>query len=115
MDISNISSNPPSWGLEKVDHKLQKHIARNFLDGNVSTGEAFSLEKGMVNINKMEQNARADGHVTLQEAGQIFGAQMVEARKIFNDAHNNPQPQPVLADSPAQPDVASASLVDVNT
>ena len=116
MNIANILSNPNHGSLETIDRRLQKSIAGNFADGNITAGQALSLEKGMVNINRMEHNARSDGHTTLQEAGQILGAQFVEARRIIQAVRENqaPPPQPALADAPVQPDIQSVPSVDVS-
>jgi len=116
MNVSGILSNP-NFSLETIDHTLQKRIAGNLKDGNISADQAFSLEQGMQKINGMEREARSDGHTTIAEALNILHAQFIGAQRILEAAHTDPQPasqpvQPVVSDAP-QTNVTSAPTVDV--
>ncbi|CAH1075466.1 hypothetical protein [Candidatus Nitrotoga sp. 1052] len=75
----------------KIDHreaKQEQRIDQGIRSGALTSKEEAKLDAGQAKIEKMEEKAKADGHVTKHERKRINHEQNVQSKKIHDMKHN---------------------------
>src|SRR3954468_16580659 len=69
--------------------KAQSHrIFNGVRSGQLTYGETQKLAQGQAHVQNLENQAKADGVVTLRERARIHTAQTVQSARIFIKKHN---------------------------
>lgn len=66
----------------------QHRIFKGVQQGDLTFGETQRLLKGQARVQKLENNAKADGVVTPLERARIHAAQDIQSARIFLKRHN---------------------------
>ncbi|HEV2105362.1 MAG TPA: hypothetical protein VGU27_06485 [Candidatus Eisenbacteria bacterium] len=74
--------------VERREARQDARIRQGVRSGELTRGEATRLRAGERHIDRMENRAKADGHVTPRERARLNRAQNRESRRIYRLKHN---------------------------
>lgn len=74
--------------IDNREAKQEQRIDQGIRSGALTPKEEAKLDAGQAKIEKMEEKAKADGHVTKHERKRINHEQNVQDKKIHDMKHN---------------------------
>ena len=74
--------------IDKREADQEKRIDQGVKSGALTPKEEAKLDAGQAKIERIEDKAKADGHVTKQERKHINKEQNVQSKKIHDMKHN---------------------------
>lgn len=83
-----LADNTYTPGINHRQENQQRRITQGVRSGELTARETYRLEKGQARIQRMENRAKADGHVSRYERRRIQAAQNAQSRRIYNKKHN---------------------------
>lgn len=88
---SSTTTTPTGATIHQRKVNQQDRIAQGLKSGQMTAGEAATVEKQEAGINKEEAGMRAqdNGHLTSQDKSTLTSQQNVESKDIYADKHNS--------------------------
>ena len=89
MVIVNVANaNVATPRVERREARQQARIHEGVRSGDLTRGEAYSLERGQARVERAERRAKADGYVTPCERRHLARIQNHQSRRIRRLKHN---------------------------
>ena len=88
LSLPAFAQTSSTRGIDDRQKSQQQRIDRGVKSGQLTPKEAERLQKGQARIQKMENEAAADGKVTRRERERIERAQREENRRIQHETHD---------------------------
>ena len=74
--------------IDNREAKQEQRIDQGIRSGALTPKEEAKLDAGQARVQRMEEQAKADGHVTKHERKRINHEQNVQSKKIHDMKHN---------------------------
>ena len=74
--------------IDRRQDRQEDRIDQGIRSGELNRREAARLERGQAHVNRMENRALADGHISRAEFRRIEGAQNNQSHRIYQQKHD---------------------------
>ena len=74
--------------IDRRQDRQEDRIDQGIRSGELNRREAARLERGRARVNRMENRALADGHISRAEFRRIEGAQNNQSHRIYQQKHD---------------------------
>ena len=74
--------------IDRRQDRQEDRIDQGIRSGELNRREAARLERGQAHVNRMENRALADGHISRAEFRRIEGAQNAQSHRIHRQKHD---------------------------
>ena len=75
-------------GVDRRQYNQERRIDQGVQSGQLNAKETARLDKGQDKVEKIEENAKADGTVTKKEKGALHHAQEKQGKRIYRQKHD---------------------------
>jgi hypothetical protein len=74
--------------IDRRQDRQEDRIDQGVKSGEINRREAARLERGQAHVNRLENRALADGHISRGELRRIEEAQNVQSHRIYRQKHD---------------------------